>query len=1187
MRLLVRAVVSGGLAVLAVAAGSAAAQSAPPATDGICSQYSFSRTFTNLTGTTVQGLHLSIHGPGEASGFYTGPENPFGAPVFQGLGPDGTYRVRFGGARVAAGQTVRVAFCLDAPASDVVPLGGSPAQYWVTEGVDEDGEEVSEAVPGQRLPAVGARWTTRASGSAGTGGSYQVQIELTNAEPSEAGLVSLEWARLVQPLPAEGLDWKQLDSLADWQALESSTTLPASPHEEGPSRSAFTLPASFRFDEPGALIFRFAAVEPGKTDNVVRGVGQVAIVSLLRPVFLEARALEVASGVLGEPASSLTVLHSSEGGYPLQGLTVHSYKVGSPAGAITGVTLDPTGKELDEALLAAEESALRSSLYGRLDPGLFQRLQTADPGSLIPVALWLEAPPDSGAPTPPESIKSQEELDAFHAEVDAHLAAWTAAVTGPVADRLKALGYSASSDALAPVLYAVLPAEAIGEVAKWSEVDTVYEAAVYENLLDIARPVIRADVVHAGGTTGTGIKLGQVEVNGGTATANPNLGGVTQDSGFSCVDAHSTGVAGIIVSTHATHKGIAPGASLYAAGGCSGTQPAVTAAADRALNWGALALNASLGANFGTGPTSLDQFFDFSVRQRRRSLIVAAGNEAGPCNSGNALVTTPARAYNIITVGNYDDRNTLGWRDDIMNNCSSYVDPTSSHSDREKPEVSAPGTLIKSTTLNSPWTGNIGSGTSFASPMVTGGAGLLFQRNLTLGVWPEAVKAILMTTAVHNVEGVGRLSEKDGAGGIVLDHAVATVDNGRWGKDSNYLCTAPTPKDVQTFSLGAGRRTRVTLVWSTADTYADYVNRPGADLDLQIIDPAGNVVAASASWDNTYEIVDFLAQTTGNYKIRVLKFRCDDDPKYLAWAWWQDVESIIPGAGWDAEGAGIDVYDLNGNGAPELLLMAHDAPPGQNNFRYKIGWDIDNLGQTSNWSNIVQENGVGWDGQGASLKLVNLDANTRPEMILMAYDNPPGANNFRYKIGWNLTNTGTTGVWTGPIQIPGVGWEAQGAGIEVANLDNNPLPDMVLMAYDNPPGANTFRYMVGWNLNAAGVAANWTGPFLIGGAGWEGQGSGVTIANLDGNPRPEMVLMAYDNPPGANTFRYKIGWNLAVNGTTATWSNVTLIEGIGWEADGADPRLFDIDNDGVQELFLMCYDDPWGANTFRYRVIEP
>ena len=75
-------------------------------------------------------------------------------------------------------------------------------------------------------------------------------------------------------------------------------------------------------------------------------------------------------------------------------------------------------------------------------------------------------------------------------------------------------------------------------------------------------------------------------------------------------------------------------------------------------------------------------------------------------------------------------------------------------------------------------------------------------------------------------------------------------------------------------------------------------------------------------------------------------------------------------------------------------------------------------------------------------------------------------------------------------------------------------------------------------------------------------------------------------PPGTPPC-YKVGWNLNAAGIAASWSNLTQIDGIGWEADGADPRLFDIDADGVQEIVLMCYDDSWGPNTFRYRVIEP
>jgi hypothetical protein len=172
--------------------------------------------------------------------------------------------------------------------------------------------------------------------------------------------------------------------------------------------------------------------------------------------------------------------------------------------------------------------------------------------------------------------------------------------------------------------------------------------------------------------------------------------------------------------------------------------------------------------------------------------------------------------------------------------------------------------------------------------MVTGVAALLIQRNSSLAVWPEAIKAILMTTAVHNIEGDARLSNKDGAGGIAADRAddVARGVNGNWGAES-YSCSTPTAHDVATISLTGGQRTRATIAWDNDPNYSSYASQPGADLDFQVINPSGSVVASSASYDNTYEIVDFTPTTTGSYKLRVNKYRCDYSPRWLGWAWRQ------------------------------------------------------------------------------------------------------------------------------------------------------------------------------------------------------------------------------------------------------------------------------------------------------------
>jgi hypothetical protein len=295
----------------------------------------------------------------------------------------------------------------------------------------------------------------------------------------------------------------------------------------------------------------------------------------------------------------------------------------------------------------------------------------------------------------------------------------------------------------------------------------------------------------------------------------------------------------------------------------------------------------------------------------------------------------------------------------------------------------------------------------------------------------------------------------------------------------------------------------------------------------------------------------------------------------------------VPGVGWEGQGADILITNIDTDPRPDMLLMAYDNPAQANNFRYKIGFNLDANGIAANWSNLPQVDGVGWEGQGAGAAITNLDGDARPELIFMAYDNPARANNFRYKIGWNLDNIGAAQRWdTGFTMIDGVGWEGQGADILITNLDDNPRPEMVLMAYDNPAQANNFRYKIGWNLGSNGVAQRWDAGFtMVAGVGWEGQGAGSTIANLDNDPRPELILMAYDNPAQANGFRYKVGWNLGTNGIAQNWdTGLTTVDGVGWEGQGAGIAMGNLDDDPRSDMLLMAYDNPAQANSFRYVV---
>ncbi|WP_146131550.1 S8 family peptidase [Merismopedia glauca] len=468
-------------------------------------------------------------------------------------------------------------------------------------------------------------------------------------------------------------------------------------------------------------------------------------------------------------------------------------------------------------------------------------------------------------------------------QADEDRAAAIKPVVNSASNKLKNLGFQVKADKNAPVIYSSLTPSQIRQAAKLGEVDQVYEDKQMQPTLDVARATIFAHIPQSQGFTGSGIKVGEIEVGGRINTANPYLAGTVQDLTFSCNNAHADAVAGMIRSTHPTIRGIAPAASLWVGGSCGGWSSELQDRTNAAANWGAQVFNLSLGGDSGRTVDSFARFYDDLVMNRSRSVVIAAGNSG---NSGN--VGSPAVAYNVIAVGSFDDRNTNSWLDDIISSFSSGVDPISTNGDREKPEISAPGSNIKSTTRVSPWVGSTGSGTSYAAPMVTGVVAQMMQANSSLTSWPEAVKAILMTTAVHNIEGSTRLSELDGAGGTASDRAVNLARNigGKWGGQS-YSCSSATNIDVATFSLTSGVRTRATIAWDNNPSYVNYANQPSADLDLQIVNSVGTVVSSSASWDNNYEIVDFTPSTSGTYKLRVQKHRCDLTPNWLGWSWRQ------------------------------------------------------------------------------------------------------------------------------------------------------------------------------------------------------------------------------------------------------------------------------------------------------------
>ncbi|MEM9593370.1 MAG: S8 family serine peptidase [Acidobacteriota bacterium] len=843
----------------------------PPPAPQPCKEAAFNYSILNTSPSLVDGLNLHLDQVQDAFDVLVDHGNPFGMPVAQGATVDGGYRLTFDGADVQPGEVVRVAACVDS--SSLGWVGAEPI-LWLLGG---------QPAPGAPAPpTVGHRILSQHLGA----GQYAMTLELFQERLLTLAIEDLEVALgPVAPLAdlhhgaGTDLSWTPVVALA-----ELSAPAPGGP----PSVLSLPLPTHVSFADPRALFVRFVATDTSGSKESIEVVLQFGLDALLRPRHFDLRAIEEAN--LQSRVGGAEILQRGRMDLPETGTTVWRYKLVDTAGDRFDVGLDPQGNAVAAEALWNTERGLHLASHGKMSAELAELLPEADPTALIDVGIWLEVDPslEARAPKRPTASKplSIETLNDLAEAFTAHLRQRAAEAAEPVLAGLTGLDPEASAAAGAPVLFAQLRPSQIQQVASWPGVAALYPVRETRPEMATALTTTGARIVHLAGTLGGGERVGMVEVGADhIPEIHPFLPLALQPREALCTSPHATGVAGILAGPHSTEAGIAPGASLVVSGSCSGSVAELEDAVLWQLEQGVRAVNLSWGTREGDAPGILDRTFDDLAFTGGATFVTSAGNEGWPCAYDGGGVTSPGRGYGVIAVGSLDDRvpgaPTLGL-------CSSYADPASAHGDRRKPDLVAPAMDLVTTVDGAPWIGTPGSGSSYASPMVAGGVALLFERDPRLRFHPEAVKALLLATASLNVEGRAGFSDRDGAGAVQLHQAAdaAGNGNGRSWDTVPYDCAGRPEAEVDTITLAAGRRTRIAVAWGQPATFDDYHHRPAADLDLEIW-TNGARVAASSSFDDTFEIVDFEAPTSGTYRVRVVRNRCDQSPGHLAWAWWQ------------------------------------------------------------------------------------------------------------------------------------------------------------------------------------------------------------------------------------------------------------------------------------------------------------
>ena len=324
--------------------------------------------------------------------------------------------------------------------------------------------------------------------------------------------------------------------------------------------------------------------------------------------------------------------------------------------------------------------------------------------------------------------------------------------------------------------------------------------------LDIASSSIKANYPHNLGYTGKNITVAVIDTgvapHRDLTIPNNRIVGfkdfINDKTSPYDDNGHGTHVAGIIAgngySSRGKYIGVAPESNILAikaldsegSGSTSNLISAISYVVNTKDTYGTKIINLSIGSPANNSCRN-DPLCKAVIEAMNRGIVVVAA--AGNSGPNNGTILSPGINPNVITVGASNDNRTIDISDDTIASFSSRGPTIEGVS---KPDLVAPGVNINSLSNVKLDGYRSSSGTSMATPFISGTVALMLEKNKNFS--PREVKRKLMDSCVN----LNDNRESQGAGLIDLEK-LFYVENRE--KNEDIVRKKPIEKDDEMFEM--------------------------------------------------------------------------------------------------------------------------------------------------------------------------------------------------------------------------------------------------------------------------------------------------------------------------------------------------------------------------------------------------